>query len=198
MLRLMGFLIGFYPIVAHVGVWTAHARLAVGYLIVLLLLVLLYPPRNRELRNIIISSTILLSAAALAVFDLDYLLIYLPPVIVPGILLMIFSESLRYGQIPLITQFALNTEGNLNDEEKIYTRHVTQLWAWIFAFMVLDAIVLAIFSPIEIWSWVSYIGNYFLIAFILITEFIYRKHRFKSKNINLKKFIAALVKYRWK
>lgn len=113
-------------------------------------------------------------------------------------LLILFAESLRYEQLPLITQFALITEGELNDEEKIYTRYVTQLWSGVFAFMVVEGIVLAIFTPIEIWSWVSYIGNYFLIAFILISEFIYRKQKFKSKNIKLKQFITALVKYSWK
>ena len=198
MLRLMGVLIGFYPIVAHLGLWTAHPRLAVSYLIGLLLLVLLYPPRYLELKNIIISSVVLVCVMLLAFLDLDYLLIYLPPIVIPGALLMLFLESLRYGRTPLITQFALKIEGDLDDEQRIYTRHVTQLWASTFAFMVFEGIGLAIWSPIEIWSWVTHIGNYVLIALVLIIEFVYRKYRFKSKNIKFKQFITALAKHRWK
>ena len=198
MFKLMGLWIGVYPVIAHLGLWSSHPRLAVSYLVCLLLVILLYPPRYKQLINMLTATSLVIVVMTLVAFDLDYILIYLPPVAIPLGLLMVFARSLRTKEIPLITKFAMITEGKLDDEKKIYTRRITQLWSGVFAFMVLEGCSLAIWAPIEIWSWATHIGNYVLIALVLIIEFTYRQHRFKSTNENFKQFITALVEYRWK
>lgn len=198
MLRLMGLWAGTYPIVAHLGLWASLPRLVVGYLVGLLLVVLLFPPRYRQAGNIVTAIILIAAVYALVVFDLDYMIIYLPPVVIPAGLLVIFVQSLREKNIPMITQFSMIIEGDLDIERKDYTRRITQLWAGVFAFMVLEGVGLAVWTPMEMWSWATHIGNYILIASILLIEFIYRRHRFKSNNMDFRQFIIALVNHRWK
>ena len=198
MLRLIGWGMGVYPVIAHLGLWTSLPRLAVSYLICLLLIVLLHPPHHRQLKNIVFASALIISVACLVAIDRDYLLIYLPPVIIPGMFMLLFLRSLRKGSIPLITQFQEQIKGKeLSIERKNYTRKVTILWAAIFVFMILEALLVALLAPIEVWSWVTHIGNYVLIGLVLLIEFIYRKHRFKTEQGSFKQFILALSSHRW-
>lgn len=196
MLKRIDLWIGIYPIVAHLGLWTSNPRLAVGYLVGLLLVILLSPPRFSQVRNILAASLLIFGVIALGIFKLDYILVYLPPILIPAMLMIVFIQSLNSDQIPLITRFAMSIEGDLDSERIIYTRNVTKLWVFVFAFMVIEATTLAVWSSINIWSWATHVGNYILIAFILTTEFIYRRYRFKQNN-SLKEFISALIKYRW-
>lgn len=196
MFKRIGLWIGIYPIVAHLGVWSSHPRFAVGYLVGLLLVILLSPPRFSQVKNVAAASLLIISFISLVVFELDYLLIYLPPILMPGMLMIVFMQSLKKEQTPLITQFAMIIEGKLDSERIKYTRNVTILWVIVFAFMVVEATILAIWSSIIFWSWITYVGNYVLIVFILVVEFIYRRTRFKSSK-NFKEFITALVQHRW-
>jgi len=198
MLRLISVGIGIYPVVAHFGLWASAPRFAVGYLLGLLLLILLYPPRYKQIKNSVTAVFLLITVMALAYNQLDYLLIYMPPIVIPMTLLIVFLQSLVKDQIPLITQFAIQMEGgDRSDEQNNYTRKVTQLWAIIFAVMVFEAIFLALFASLQTWSWFTHIGNYGLITLVLIVEFIYRNHRFKQKKSNFKQFVIALTKYQW-
>lgn len=196
MLKRIGLLIGIYPIVAHFGLWTSHPRLAVSYLVGLLLVILLSPPRFSQVKNIVAASLLIFGVVALAIFKLDYMLIYLPPIFIPSMLMVVFLQSLKLGQVPLITRFAMKIEGDLDNERINYTRNVTKLWVIVFAFMVIEAVSLAFYSSINVWSWATHVGNYILIAFVLVAEFIYRKYRFKQ-NKSFKEFIAALIQHRW-
>lgn len=198
MVRLSGALIGIYPIVAHIGIWASYPRLAVSYLVGLLLFLLLYPPRFLKLKNILVSIILLASIIYLFTVDMDIMLIYLPPILIPAVLMIVFIQSLQKDRIPLITKFALKTEVILDSEHMLYTRKVTILWASVFAFMVLEAIGLAVWSSQDVWSWVTHIGNYFLIALILIIEFIYRQQRFETKDSSFKNFVIQIVRHRWK
>lgn len=198
MLKLMGVWAGMYPVIAHLGIWASFPRLAVSYLVSLILIALLFPPRYKQSGNILIASALVVSVVTLIKLNLDYLLIYLPPIIIPAGLLIIFLQSLQEEQIPVVTQFAMIIDGKSGHVERDYTRRITQLWVGVFTFMIVEAIGLSIFASIEIWSWATHIGNYFLIALVLTLEFIYRKYRFKSNDITFKKFILALVQYRWK
>ena len=196
MLRQKFFWIGIYPIIAHFGLWVSQPRLAVGYLVGLLLFILLFPPRCLQFKNIGIASLVVVSTTYLFVYDLDYILVYFPPIFIPIVLMLVFMQSLRHKNVPLITQFATKMEGSLDDERKLYTKRVTQLWTVVFAFMVLEAIFLAIWSSVYVWSWFTHIGNYIVIALTLAIEFIYRKYRFKTKN-NFKVFISKLIQHSW-
>jgi len=198
-LRIIGWGIGIYPVVAHIGLLIFQPRLAVSYLIFLLLLILLYPPRFLRIRNLISASFLIISMMSLTAFDLDYLLIYIPPIAIPSILIFLFMRSLRKGCTPLVTRFAQMLEGDgIGYEREVYTRHVTELWVGVFGFMILVGSVLAVWAPIEIWSWVTHIGNYVLIALVLSMEIFYRQYRFKIEPVNIKQFLLALATHRWR
>ena len=199
MLRLVSWGIGFYPLVAHIGIWTSHPRLAVSYLIILLFAILLCPPRYLRTGNQILAVLLLFSVIFLVVFELENLLIYIPPVAIPGILLWLFIRSLSKGSVPLITQFAQKMEQEeLGPEREIYTRQVTVAWAGVFGFMIAEGLVLAIWAPMAVWSWATHVGNYVLIATLLLVEICYRQHRFKMGRSHIKQFILALARLRWK
>ena len=199
MLRLVSWGIGFYPLVAHIGIWASHPRLAVSYLILLLFAILLCPPRYLRVENQVSAGLLIISVAFLAAFDLEYLLIYIPPVAIPGILLWLFMRSLGKGSEPVITKFArIMEDEELDREREIYTRQVTVIWAGVFVFMILEALILALWAPMPIWSWATHVGNYVLIATVLVAEIIYRQHRFKMDRGHIKQFILALARFRWK
>jgi len=199
MLRLTGLWIGLYPVLAHLGIWTSSHRLVVLYLLGVLLFVLLYPPRYQQAKNILLAISLIAGVVVLMMLELDYVLIFLPPVFIPFVLLVVFMQSLGSSQVPLITQFAEKIEGgNLDSERKVYTRHVTQLWVVVFVIMIVEAIGLGIWASIDIWSWFTHIGNYVLIATILLFEFIYRCYRFNLKNTSFIQFVSDLMRFQWK
>ena len=199
MLRLVSWGVGFYPLVAHIGIWTSHPRLSVSYLILLLFALLLCPPRYLLTRNQVLAGLLLISVIFLAAFDLDFLLIYIPPVAIPGLLLWLFIRSLRKGSVPLITQFAQKLEDQqLDPERENYTRQVTRVWAGVFGFMIVEGLVLALWAPMAVWSWATHVGNYVLIVMVLLVEVCYRQYRFKMGRSDIKRFILALARHRWK
>lgn len=125
-----------------------------------------------------------------------YLLIYLPPTILPLILLVVFLRSLTATNTPIITQFAIKIEGKLSVEKQLYTKNITKLWVIIFAFMVGQSIILAILAPLTVWSWATHIGNYILIALVIVAEFFYRQWRFGSNKMGIWRFIITLMTHK--
>ncbi len=199
MLKIAAYGIGFYPVVAHLGLRFFSPRLAVFYLLSLLLITLLYPPGCYQKKNNFIASILIVSVILLALNNLDHWLIYLPPTLIPSVLLTLFLQSLSQGNEPFITKFARSIETEELSSERIqYTRHVTQLWAAVFCFMIIESITLALLAPIEIWSLATHVGNYGLIALVVSVEFIYRRYKFKLESDQFVNFVLKLVRHRWK
>lgn len=190
--------IALYPLIAHLGLWTAHPEWSAAWLTGLVLLLLLRPPHHRQAAYLFTAIVAVATVGWLIYQQQEIFVLYLPPVVIPATLGVMFGRSLAIGQTPLITRFATLIEGGeLDDGHKRYTRRVTQLWTALFAVMVIMAIGLAIWAPVTLWSWVTHIGNYILIAVVLITEFIYRRLRFKSANNSFKHFVKALATHKW-
>jgi hypothetical protein len=61
--------------------------------------------------------------------------------------------------------------------------------------MVVESIILALLTPIYIWSWATHIGNYILIAIVFIVEFKYRCYKFQTQGF--KQFIKAFMKVKY-
>jgi uncharacterized membrane protein len=179
-----------YPIVAQFSLWLNQQNLAVIYLFLLLILNLSYPPKITKLILVIF---LCIGFVLLFIFNLVSILIYLPPTLIPMILFFVFLNSLK--NTPIITQFALKIEGKLSFEKQQYTKKVTKLWLGIFAFMVVESIILALLTPIYIWSWATHIGNYILIAIVFIVEFKYRCYKFQTQGF--KQFIKAFMKVKY-
>lgn len=187
-----------YPLNAHLGLWTSHPEWSAAWLTGLVLLLLLRPPHHRQAGYLVSAFLVLTVATWLMYQQQEIFILYLPPVIIPAGLGLVFARSLSSSQTPVITRFAIIIEnGKLSDEHKHYTRRVTQLWTVLFVLMTIVAIVLAIWAPVTLWSWVTHIGNYILIGVVVVSEFLYRRLRFKSTNGSFKKFIMALVTHKW-
>jgi uncharacterized membrane protein len=123
----------------------------------------------------------LASSAALVVrLQCAALLLYLPSVALPGLLAWFFGRTLLAGDAPLIERIARSARGPLPDYLVAYTRRLTQAWTLLFAGMALFALLLALSGRRELWSLVTNVGNYLLVAVFVLVEYVYRRWRFSD------------------
>jgi uncharacterized membrane protein len=105
--------------------------------------------------------------------------LYIPPVAIPAALLLLFAQSLREGEIPLVTRIArLMHDGPFPDDLVVYTRHVTQLWCGVCAAMILSAVLLALFASPELWSLMTNVIHYVVLGAVFVLEYGYRRWRY--------------------
>jgi uncharacterized membrane protein len=108
-------------------------------------------------------------------------LLYLPPVLISLALLLFFGRTLRPGSEPLITRFArVLRRGWMPDEVVRYTRRVTQVWVVVFGLMAVEATLLAMFAPLEIWALFTNFINYAVIVVLLAGEYLYHSRRYPN------------------
>jgi uncharacterized membrane protein len=124
------------------------------------------------------------------------LALYLPPILISGGLLWLFTSTLREGREPLITTFARVVFQESNPEQLHYTRRVTQVWSLFFFAMLLETVLLSLLAPLELWSLFANILNYLFIALLFVLEFIYRRLRFPQR-IPARKFVQQLAATDW-
>jgi uncharacterized membrane protein len=108
-----------------------------------------------------------------------YWILLLPPVAIPLSLLMLFGASLRAGQQPMVTRFALLARGSLPPDLERYTRQVTVLWVVVFVILTLSAVLLAIFASRDLWSLATNFLHYLLIGGVFVAEYAWRRQRFR-------------------
>lgn len=106
--------------------------------------------------------------------------LFLPPVVVPAMLLAVFAGSLRAGHLPLVTRVAQSISGPLEPEVRAYTRHVTELWVLVLAALCVGDAALAVFAPLPLWSLFSNFVNYLLVGLVFVLEYLYRRLRFPA------------------
>jgi len=95
------------------------------------------------------------------------------PVLISGILLVLFGSSLLYGP-PVIERIARLRHPDLPPAAVRYTRKVTQVWCGFFLFNGLVAAATALWAP---WSWwTSYNGciSYVLLGLVFAGEWLLR------------------------
>jgi len=109
-------------------------------------------------------------------------LLYLPPVLIPALLFVVFVRSLGQGNEPLVTGIAEKAQGPLTLVMRVYTRQVTIVWAVVFAFMVLNAILLPVYARPEIWSLFTNFINYILCGILFLGEYYFRLWRFPDQD----------------
>lgn len=106
--------------------------------------------------------------------------LFLPPVVVSGMVLSVFAATLRPGQEPLVTRMAaISRGGTLPPEMAPYTRNVTWAWVLLMASQVLASIVLALFAPLWVWSAYTNFIAYGLLALAFVVEYVVRRLRFR-------------------
>jgi uncharacterized membrane protein len=103
------------------------------------------------------------------------LFIYMPAIGVNLFLATFFFSTLRPGSDPLISRIARIERPDFDDVIAAYTRKVTWAWGLFFTGLLIETIVLIIFTPVETTTLFLNIINYLLIPVFFISEYIFRR-----------------------
>lgn len=109
-------------------------------------------------------------------------LLYLPPILLPLLMLYIFGRTLYGGREPLITSIGEAARGPLSLSMRRYTRFLTQLWCGVFVTMIAWSTLLPWLEQPQLWSWFTNIINYGLVGVLFVGEFMLRKKIFPNHN----------------
>ena len=182
-----------YPLLAHLAT-LIHSE-ALGWLALLVLIAVPLLPGLRAGRW---QTWLGLLAVALALYGCaaagwTRYLMYVPPVLIPGVMLWVFLRTLRPGEVPLVTRLATRIRGSLPDELQAYTRHVTQFWVGLLAILMLGSVLLAAFATPEIWSLMTNFVQYLILGAAFALEYAYRRWRFGHlEHESFARFVSAL------
>ena len=169
-----------YPIALHWSIVQGNIRTAVWILLLLSLahsLLALGAGGVQRIAELVAPA--LATATAISLYLNDASILYLPPILINATLLLLFGRTLLPGQEPLITQFARRVEGEKDEDVLKYTSGLTRIWTLFFILMLIEAIGLALFAPIEIWSLFTNLINYLLMLGLFLIEIVYRVIRFR-------------------
>jgi len=171
-----------YPILVHSAYLfqLPQLRLAgiIGVITGIFFSALIRGSRNAWLAYSIVIATI----CTLALMQSDIYIVYLPPIIIPLSLLIIFGRTLLPGQEALITEIGEASRGPLSDSMRHYTQKLTWAWCCIFVMMALWPIILLANGKFGLWSWFTNVFNYGIVSLIFIGEFYLRKKLFPNHN----------------
>lgn len=119
--------------------------------------------------------------------------IYLPSVVIPLLFGGVFMVSLLPGRVPLICRIAIAVRGGLSERMMGYSRQLTKAWVAFFLLISAEALALAIWAPLEVWSLFTNVLNYVFITAFFLLEYVYRKLIFKEVDIiSFSQYIRAL------
>lgn len=186
-----------YPLLAHVATLIHSDRLAWLALTVFVAIPLL--PALR--RGAVWAWILLLGATALlylgAISGVARYFMYLPPILIPAAVCVVFARTLRAGATPLVTQIATQIRGPLPPELSNYTRAVTCFWVALLIALAMSSLLLALFAAPELWSLMSNVVLYVLLAAVFLLEYLYRRWRFRHlQHESFAALVGALFKLR--
>jgi len=122
---------------------------------------------------------------------------FLPPIVINVLLAAYFARTLGSGQVPLITKFAYMTDGRFIPEKANYTRALTQAWVLFFVLIALESLLLAIFSPPEIWSlFTNFINYLFALGFFVGEYFLRRLILPQITHLGIKEYLKKVKRIR--
>lgn len=172
-----------YPMLLHWAV-TGQQDVVVWAALVTPVVIMLWPSlRRRPLWAGAVAAAAGAAAVWLARTDVAVYLLFLPSVLVPLMLLVLFSRGLfppgqAESSLPMVTRIATAIDGDLPPEVVVYTRHVTYLWVGLFALMMLADLLLALLASREIWSLFANGINYAIVGLVFLAEYLFRRRRF--------------------
>jgi uncharacterized membrane protein len=185
-----------YAVLVHLAIaW--HLPALEAFAVFLLALIVLWSGLWRA--SVFAFIALILSAAgcyALWLYAATDLMLYLPPVLMPALMLSVFGRSLRPGSEALITGVARDIRrGHMPDDLAAYTRRITWLWCGIFVAMILVHGGLALFAPREWWSWVANFGSYLALGVVFVIEHLWHRWRYSQYwHPNFVEFITGLFR----
>lgn len=186
-----------YPFIAHIGILAGEVVWPASYLIVVIYLNSLKLFPQHKVIGISFTAFMCVLFYALIYFEAYVSLIYLPPVLIPSWLAYVFLSSMS-GEYALISKIAERIEGQpLDQQQLLYTRHLTALWGLVFTLMVCEAVFLAIWAPFDVWSWWVHIGNYIIVAILFLGELMLR-HQFIGHRAQVGQMFRTLLQQNWR
>lgn len=118
----------------------------------------------------------------LAIKQSDIYLTYIPPVIIPLSLLIIFGKTLLPGKEALITAIGEASRGPLSLAMRRYTYGLTAAWCALFITMAALPTLFLLTDKQALWFWFTNVFNYLIVGFLFIGEFYLRKKIFPNHN----------------
>lgn len=170
-----------YPLLAHLATLRHDLHLQWAALAVLAAV-----PLYRGLRGGRFGAWALWLALVAALYGLVFFgggqyALFLPPVILPAALGMLFGESLLRGRTPLIARVARASRGgSLPPELARYTRQVTLMWTLLLFGLAVSAAALALFASLEAWSLFANLISYLILAAAFPLEHLWRRWRHRQ------------------
>lgn len=186
-----------YPLLAHLATLIHSERLA-WLAMTVFFAVPLWPGLSRGSGLAWLCLLVVMAMLyACAINGMTRYLMYLPPVLLPSLVLWIFARSLRSGEIPLVTRIATQIRGSLPAPLVLYTRRVTQFWVLLLAVLALSSVCLAVFATPEFWSLMTNIVQYLVLGGAFLGEYGYRRLRFRElEHESFAALVTALFKTR--
>ena len=185
-----------YPLIAHIGILMDVVIWSACYLIIVVYFNSLNLFSQHKVIGVGFTGLMCVLLYILVSAEMYASIIFLPPVLIPGWLAFIFFGSMRTEQA-LISRMAERIEGKPLDEIHLrYTRQLTAVWGTVFVLMMCEAIGLAIWTTYELWSWWVHIGNYIIIAILLLGEMMLR-NQLIGNNVQFVPMFRALLQRNW-
>ena len=175
-------LVASYPLLVHAAVLTERPLLQWWALFNLTAAVLL--PGLLKRRPV---SWLALFGSGVALFFLTrwgggIYALYLPSLVIPGLLLWVFANTLRRAEVPLISRIAeVQSGAPLPPAVARYTRTLTVLWSILFGLMIFDSLLLIALDEKALWSLMTNFIHYLLAAAFFVLEYPYRCWRFPER-----------------
>jgi uncharacterized membrane protein len=191
-----------YPIFAHIAVLSRNPVLIAASIGLLMVLALF--PGLRSARPL---AWIMLPVAALCLYAVaahgrTLLLLFLPPILINGLMASVFGRTLRPGRTPLIERAIVALHGTTDDvtaEMLAYARRLTLVWACLFVALAAINLVLAVLAnpgglllsvglhppvvvPLGVWSFFANVLNYLIVGALFIGEYWLRRRRFPQQS----------------
>lgn len=167
-----------YPIVLHLTLIQGLGQRGVALLLIVSSLHAAVSLLLQHYRNAIVPSGVALLAITSLVYGNHYAL-YLPPLLIYGLLLWLFGRTLLPGREAFISRMARIVFDDQSIETSDYTHKITWLWSLFFLTMLLVSLYLTLFASLEHWSLFTNIINYLLLVVLALLEYSYRLWRFR-------------------
>jgi len=181
------------PVAIHAAIINGHTVTALLILLVAPVFLAFHSRTAGIFAALTIATIVILLVTARE--DIGQQLLYLMPVLINFTLAVVFGRTLRPGETPLITRFAILLNGRPEPRVVSYTRRVTRLWTLFFVLLALESLLLALFAPLEIWSLFVNILNYLLAGLLFAGEYFYRiRHLDDLEHTGFSRFVHNLFR----
>lgn len=184
-----------YPLCVHLAVVTFNANIQLLALI-LLAAGISYPGiKQKSIFAWMVLLVVILMSLVISYLGLTLYVLYIPPIVIPLLLWSVFFRSLLPGQTPLTTQIGESVHGPFRGAMAVYSRRVTVFWSLFFVLLAIWSGVLVVVASTEVWSLFTNVINYLLVGVVFITEYLYRKFRFREfKHLHFWRYVSLIAK----